>query len=339
MRDLAFRADQWARRYEPHVEPLNRLVDELGALDDAGHPPYIPPMYRGVEAPALVILRDPGPKAGGAKGSGFLCVENDDQTAERFWHFLDEARIDHGDMVPWNAYPWYINAKPKAVQLAAGVEPLRRIIELMPRLRVVLLLGVDAKVAWRLLVAANGDLVRARRIDVLETHHPSRQALQHPDAVERGRREEHIRSTLSKAARLLGTTPTIDEVLVDVQARPASYATAAEGPWKAAVAEAVGVHEVPAGARFALEVDFRLPAPATSNDAWDLDNLIKPTLDALGGVIGRRRWRGTPQTDDERVDRIVATKRTVRDGERPGARIRVTVLPEEPGTSIMGTRI
>jgi len=48
-------------------------------------------------------------------------------------------------VVPWNAYPWYINAKPTVVQLAAGVEPLRGIIELMPRLRVVLLLGTDAK--------------------------------------------------------------------------------------------------------------------------------------------------------------------------------------------------
>lgn len=76
MRYPAFRVEQWARRYEPHLEPpLNRFVDELGALDEAGHPPYIPPMYHGIGAPVLTVLRDPGPKAGGAKGSGFLCVE------------------------------------------------------------------------------------------------------------------------------------------------------------------------------------------------------------------------------------------------------------------------
>jgi hypothetical protein len=40
-------------------------------------------MYRGVDAPALSISRDPGPKAGGDKGSGFLSVENDDPSAER----------------------------------------------------------------------------------------------------------------------------------------------------------------------------------------------------------------------------------------------------------------
>ncbi len=59
MREPAFRADQWAQRYEPHVEPLNRFVDELGMRDDAGHPPYIAPMYRGIEAPVLSLLRDP----------------------------------------------------------------------------------------------------------------------------------------------------------------------------------------------------------------------------------------------------------------------------------------
>jgi len=30
-----------------------------------------------------------------------------------------------------------------------------------------------------------------------------------------------------------------------------------------------------------IGVRSRLPAPTTVNDAWDLDTLIKPTLDAL----------------------------------------------------------
>jgi hypothetical protein len=139
MREPAYPADQWARRYESDVAPINRLVDELGTHTDAGAPPYVAPMYRGVDAPAVAILRDPGPKAGGARGSGFLSVENDDQTAERQCAFLAEAGIDPADVVPWNVYPWYINATPTRTQLVAGVEPLRRLIELMPDLRVVLL--------------------------------------------------------------------------------------------------------------------------------------------------------------------------------------------------------
>lgn len=141
MRDKAFRDDQWARRYTGKVERINRFIDELGAQDEAGHPPYLPPMYRGVDAPALSVSRDPGRMADGGKGSGFLSVENDDQNAERMGQFLEGAGIDVRDVVPWNAYPWYINADPTAEQLQAGVEPLRRLIGLMPHLRVVLVHG------------------------------------------------------------------------------------------------------------------------------------------------------------------------------------------------------
>lgn len=96
--------------------------------------------------------------------------------------------------------------------------------------------------------------------------------------------------------------------------------------WRAAVADAVGTRHVPDGIRFAVEIEFKLPRPNTRNDAWDLDNLIKPTLDALGGVIRWRRWNGRPQADDERIDRVVASKRAVEPDEEAGARIRVAAF-------------
>ncbi|MEJ2889320.1 hypothetical protein [Actinomycetospora aeridis] len=91
----------------------------------------------------------------------------------------------------------------------------------------------------------------------------------------------------------------MDDILVDVRARPATFATRGEAAWREAVAEAVGTREVPDGGRFEVELEFRLPLPTRANEAWDLDNLVKPTLDALGGVIGFRRWNGRPQADDE----------------------------------------
>jgi hypothetical protein len=206
MRNSRYRAEQWSHRYDPHVEPINRLIDELGELDDAARPPYIAPMYRGIRAPALAILRDPGPKAGGGAGSGFLCVENDDQTAERQCAFFAEAGIDPANVVPWNAYPWYINAKPNKAQLAVGTKPLRQLLELLPALRVVLLLGGDAQAAWQLFLHGHRSYIKTRGIEALPTYHPSRQALQHPSPAERDRREDHIRSTLAHAAKLIGPT-------------------------------------------------------------------------------------------------------------------------------------
>lgn len=203
MSNARYRAEQWADRYAPHVEPINRLVDELGSTGDGPTPPYVAPMYRGVAAPILAVLRDPGPKAGGAQGSGFLSVENDDQTAERQCAFFSDAGIAAADVVPWNAYPWYINAKPNRTQLAAGVEPLRRLIDLLPELRVVLVLGKDAQAGWTLFERAHGRLLTARGIRALHTYHPSRQALWSPDPAERTRREDDIRRTLQDVAALV----------------------------------------------------------------------------------------------------------------------------------------
>jgi hypothetical protein len=207
MRSPRYRAGQWEHRYAPHVEPINRLVDELGELDDAGHPPYVAPMYRGIHAPAVAILRDPGPKAGGVAGSGFLSIENDDQTAERQCAFFTESGIEPANVVPWNAYPWYINARPTKTQLAAGTRPLHQLLDLLPALRVVLLLGGDAQAAWQLFLSGNRANISRRGIEALSTYHPSRQALQHPSASERDRREQHIRSTLAHAAQVIAEGP------------------------------------------------------------------------------------------------------------------------------------
>lgn len=117
-------------------------------------------------------------------------------------------------------------------------------------------------------------------------------------------------------------------VTLEVPGLPASYSTVATAPWKEAVRTAVttsGIAPVPT-ARFAVGIDLRMPAPLTANHVWDLDNLVKPTLDALEGVFGLRRWAGRPQAADDRVDHLVASKRTVDIEESPGATITIHVL-------------
>jgi hypothetical protein len=203
MRDEAYRADQWARRYTGRVERINRFIDELAASNDAGHPPYIPPACGGVDALALSILRDPGPKAGGNKGSGFLSIENNDATAERMGQFFDQAGIDYAQVVPWNAYPWYIDDDPTTDQLQAGAGPLHDLIDLMPHLRVVILHGTAAAKGWNLFLREELKLIERRGIVWLSTYHTSRQALQTSDPVERNLREASIRNTLALAASVI----------------------------------------------------------------------------------------------------------------------------------------
>jgi hypothetical protein len=203
MRDAAYRDGQWSQRYTGRVEAVNRFIDALGAGHEAGHPPYVPPICGGVDALALSISRDPGPMAGGIKGRGFLSVENDDPSAERMGRFLLHAGIDYRHVLPWNAYPWYINGDPTAAQLNAGVEPLRNLIALLPGLRVVTLHGAAAAKGWKLFLRQHYGVIERQGIVWLETYHTSRQALQTPDPVERELREASIRNAFALVAAVM----------------------------------------------------------------------------------------------------------------------------------------
>ena len=193
MASEAFRGEQERDRYAPHVRAINELVDDLRDLDGRGWMPYVAPWHGGAEARVLSVLRDPGPKTQDTVGSGFLCLENDDPTAELQCRAFSEAGIDPYDITPWNAYPWYINRKPSASQREAGVGPLLRLINLFPRLRVVLLQGGDARDTWLRLRTRHPALVQGLKIEVVMTYHPGRQALWSRDPAIREARAQHRR--------------------------------------------------------------------------------------------------------------------------------------------------
>ncbi len=198
-----FRKEQWERRHEPHIAPINRLVDELRRGSNHEGVPYVAPMYGGVNARLLSVLRDPGPMTQASGGSGFLCMENDDPTAEALCKLFAGAGIEAADIVPWNAYPWFINRHPKAAELDAGVEPLKRVIDLIPDLQVIMLHGGAAHKGWKRLSRHYPNLVTENGLHVIKTYHTSRQAFWHRDPAVREARREHLRESFSEAASVL----------------------------------------------------------------------------------------------------------------------------------------
>jgi Holliday junction resolvase RusA-like endonuclease len=114
-------------------------------------------------------------------------------------------------------------------------------------------------------------------------------------------------------------------IAIDVAGRPTGFAAGDnEQRWKAAVRSALAGKTVPLSSRVAIEVEYRLDPSQISHNAPDLDNLLKATIDALDQVLGPRPGRfAGPQADDERVDRIVASKRVARPDETPGAHIQI----------------
>lgn len=196
MADARFRKRQQDGIYAPHAAPVNEFVDELRKIN--GWVPYVAPYMGGAESKLLALFRDPGPKTRDGVGSGMVGPENDDVSAERMSMFLSEAGISVDEIICWNAYPWYINAKPKAPQIDEGVLALEGLIKRCPKIEVVMPHGLDAQLAWKKLRARNPRL--ARKILTVETYHTSRQALQTNVPGERERREQHIRDAYKEAS-------------------------------------------------------------------------------------------------------------------------------------------
>jgi hypothetical protein len=207
MSDPQFRQGQLDGLRLPHIAPVNALVDELTDPGGRGWVPYLAPAYGGVDARVLCVLRDPGPKTNDELGgSGFLSPENDDPTARRFAALLDAAGIPVSEILAWNAYPWYVNHKPAPAELEAGVEPLRRLLGILPRLRVVMLHGGSAQDGWKRLVRRHPSL--AAGFEVIPTYHTSNQAFIGTSEV-RAHRMADLASAFARAARTLhDATPT-----------------------------------------------------------------------------------------------------------------------------------
>jgi hypothetical protein len=149
MADPSFRAEQEAgAATAPHMAPIAAFVAEIADRDGRGWLPRIAPHHGGTDARVLSVLRDPGPATQVGVGSGFLSVENDDPTAERQATLFAEHGIRDRDVLPWNAYPWYINRAPDAQQGRAGAQVLVELVALLPDLEVVLLQGRDAERIW-----------------------------------------------------------------------------------------------------------------------------------------------------------------------------------------------
>jgi hypothetical protein len=208
MKEAAFREEQWRRRYDDHIASINRLVDDLNTDPVREGAPYVAPLYGGVNARLLTVLRDPGPKTQSSQGgSGFICLENDDPTAEFMCRLIDDSHISCQDVVPWNAHPWYINSAPKAAQLEAGIEPLLSLIRLLPNLRVVMLHGGSAHDCWRRLNRRVPNLDSSLNLHVIRTYHTSRQAFWHRDAAVREMRSNKLREAFLEAANVLAARP------------------------------------------------------------------------------------------------------------------------------------
>ncbi|WP_203568038.1 uracil-DNA glycosylase family protein [Aestuariimicrobium ganziense] len=211
LRHASHRRAQWDQRHQPQVKALNVWIESLA---DAHHgsPPLIAPHHRASRAELLVIGPGPTPAAVGPHGTGLLSTENDDAPSALLDHHLRRVGLDPDLCVPWGAVPWS-GGSSSSLDLRAGAQLLPALVDLLPRLRVVLALGGTAQdcVTWYL--RDQPEHLRSRGISLLRTYQLAT-PVDGPDEVLRTgavEREQGVRTTFARVAELLGTpaSPTL----------------------------------------------------------------------------------------------------------------------------------
>lgn len=152
--DPAARATRRARLTDPHMAPLTAYVAALRreAGPDAAVPDF-DPLDGGAMAELLYLLEAPGAKA---VLSGFISRNNPDETAKNFFELNREAGIPRGRTVTWNIVPWYIGTGTRIraagqSDIQAGLPALKSLLALLPKLKVVVLIGRKAERAAHLI--------------------------------------------------------------------------------------------------------------------------------------------------------------------------------------------
>ena len=153
----------------PHMRPIERW---RAALSTPDRPlPHVDPADGGVDAAVLLLLLEtPGP---GATPLRFVSRDNATGTGANLRRFLAETGMARRDLVIWNAVPWIVHApgaRNRAVRAGEvwdGLAMLPGFLDLLPRLRVVLLAGRVAALAEPIVRAARPGL------PVIRMPHPS----------------------------------------------------------------------------------------------------------------------------------------------------------------------
>ncbi len=168
--DPGHRAERFTRLDEPHVARLTAFVDRIRHERGCGEAvPYFDPADGGVDAECLFILEAPGP---GAVRSGFVSRNNPDESAKNWLELNREAGVLRKRTVIWNIVPWYVGLAGRirpvdSTDIGDGWPYLLRLLEMLPRLRVVGLIGRKAQRVTSRLGEVRPDL------QVMQCPHPS----------------------------------------------------------------------------------------------------------------------------------------------------------------------
>jgi hypothetical protein len=153
--------------HAPHVVALTHFVERLRKEHPAWEFPDFDPLDGGLNAEILFLFEKPGSMTSAAgKGSGFISRNNDDPTAEATFGFMIDAGLARERTAIWNVVPgWNKTRKVTTAELRSGVDAIKGLISLLPKLTTIVLVGQKAQRAT--------SLVRSLGLQILVSAHPS----------------------------------------------------------------------------------------------------------------------------------------------------------------------
>src|ERR1039458_1274416 len=155
---------------EPHVAPLSDCVCQIRQDTGLGERiPFFDPLDGGIAAEILYLLEAPGARA---VVSGFISRNNPDESAKNFFKLNQEAGIPRKATVIWNIVPWYIGSGEKirpaqTADLTAGLSHLQKLLQLLPALRTVVIMGQKPTFAEKYIMAGRPGVA------IMRSPHPS----------------------------------------------------------------------------------------------------------------------------------------------------------------------
>ena len=171
-KSLKDEAERLARKQllnQEHVAPLTRFVEKITRQHPKKGIPYFDPLDGGTRAQCLFVLEAPGPNA---VESGFISRNNNDNSAKNFFEINLKAGIPREKTIIWNIVPWYIGTGKKirpatTDDINMGLPYLHELINLLPNLQIVVLIGKKAQIVKKELENQYAD------IRLFECYHPS----------------------------------------------------------------------------------------------------------------------------------------------------------------------
>ena len=150
-----------------HMLPLKRYVDSLRKLCPASYTPYFDPNDAGINAKILFLLEKPGRMTDPSNGgSGFISLDNDDDTARATKKFISDAKIDRSEIIMWNTIPsWNGTRKITKSERDESGKLLKQLLIILKDVSVIILVG---KVAQKII-----KIVDLSNYHIIMSLHPS----------------------------------------------------------------------------------------------------------------------------------------------------------------------